>query len=183
MTIAAHSHSARWLSLLSMLVCGGLLLSGSIGCGTSESTVEAEAGHEHFVQPHKPANLRDAVSEIGRRSRSLVAHADHSHGDEREQLIQLADIVNWIPELAADSDLSEEDWNQAASVSRRMARSLSTLVQSDKPDFHRLEDEILPLKARLTPLVSRAGVPETQIEHGHGHSEHNDDEDISEGER
>jgi len=37
-----------------------------------------------------------------------------------DALQEMSDLVRWLPELAADSDLKEEHWNEAHSAANRL---------------------------------------------------------------
>jgi hypothetical protein len=157
-----------------------LLLITSTGCNSAASgEPAAELHEEHYVPPHKPANFSEAVQAIDRRSDYLSDHAGHSHGDEAEKLAELADIIGWIPELAADSDLSEPDWNTAAAAGKSMGTVLSRLMSAQQPDLSRLHSDLSSAVAELRTLVPKAGPPEARIEHDHHHhgDHHHDDED------
>ena len=92
-----------------------LLLVSLSGCGSDSSQVADSDDHdhhlEHFVPAHKPANYSEAIHEIEHRAEHLSDHAGHGHGDEASQFQELQDIIDWLPELAADSDLKEAEWN------------------------------------------------------------------------
>ncbi|MEC8474407.1 MAG: hypothetical protein VXZ38_07155, partial [Planctomycetota bacterium] len=50
---------------------------------------------------------------------------------------EIIDIVSWVPEIAADTDLTEEDWipidEQAQSLSKRLAKQEN--LDDDKQQF------------------------------------------------
>ena len=103
------------------------------GCGSSEhAEAHDDDQHlEHFVPHHKSPNYAEAVEQIAHRAKHLSDHAGHGHDDEAQEFQELLDIVNWIPELAADSDLNEADWNTAASAARVLGQNLATRKSPD----------------------------------------------------
>ncbi len=93
----------------SATVCVALFLFGGLpivssGCGQKP---EADSRLEHEHPPHQPHSFADAVEEIGRRSAnpSLEGDAQAKH--------ELDDILNWTPDLAADTNLRKADWERA----------------------------------------------------------------------
>jgi hypothetical protein len=96
------------------LVLLGSLLFLTTGCHGSHGE-EAE----HHTPAHKPADFAAAVDRL------LALHVEISNGRPRapEQMDVFAeahDIVRWLPELAADSDLSEAPWNNVYETARRL---------------------------------------------------------------
>jgi hypothetical protein len=96
--------------LLLPLLC--FVLSGCHRAGATE-----DDHLEHHVPAHKPSHLATAIDEIERRY-AAVAKEDGIQSPERiTQLKELVDIVRWLPEIAGDSDLPEEQWNVVDGVS------------------------------------------------------------------
>ncbi len=53
---------------------------------------------------------------------------DHGHehgGGEKNAQDQIADIVSWIPAIAADTNLPEQDWNQIESAANSLTAELN----------------------------------------------------------
>lgn len=81
---------------------------GLSGCqGSAEVKEEA-----HHIPEHLPANFDRAVGRI----EQLVAHLKDGAALEKMPTevnveTELRDVVRWLPELAAQSDLNEADWN------------------------------------------------------------------------
>ena len=100
---------------------------------------------EHYSFPsHKPVNFPAAVDRLQQVHQELVkgplvarkVHAvhhdhDHHHGHHHshdhahhhvhlDALQEISDIVRWLPELAADSDLSEESWNRVYATAKSL---------------------------------------------------------------
>ena len=90
------------------------------GCVSEDSSKTSHFEHDHEVAPHWPSDLADAAAKIRERLDSL-----EQKPDQAKQLSQeIADIVSWIPEVAADTNLSEQDWipldNAAESLSANL---------------------------------------------------------------
>jgi hypothetical protein len=81
---------------------------GLSGCqGGNEVKEEA-----HHIPEHLPANFDRAVGRI----EQLVSHLKDGAALEKMPTevnveTELRDVVRWLPELAAQSDLTEVDWN------------------------------------------------------------------------
>ncbi|TWT29636.1 hypothetical protein [Blastopirellula retiformator] len=96
------------------VACAALL---AAGCGA-----QTEEHAEHRDPPHYPNGFVGAVQrlraiEVAASEKRLIASA-HPDGDV---VREAADLVRWLPELAADTDLSRDDWNEmfAATASLR----------------------------------------------------------------
>lgn len=169
-------------SSLCCMLCAALLAIPA-GCQQAESE-DAEHDHhlEHFVPKHKPANFAEAVEELEHRTDHLKFHIGEDSEIVRTEVQELADIVAWVPELAADSDLNEADWTVAATVSKKMASSFD--ASGSVANLESLLESMQPQIELLEPLVERAGKPEPDMrhdhdghhDHGHGH-DHDHDED------
>lgn len=148
------------------------------GCiQSSADTNDADHHLEHFVPHHKPANFADAVEAISVRSSHLGEHAGHGHSHENEEFQELLEIVDWIPELAADSDLSESQWNDATHAASKMSILLAARKSpTDGLDLKDLPGAIASEFQVLERLVSAAGKPERRISHEHEHHDEDHDE-------
>lgn len=159
----------------------GLFLVGlHSGCGDAEADAHADDHHlEHFVPHHKPANFAECVEEIEHRCDHLAAHAGHGHDDEADEFQELLDVVNWIPELAADSDLDEAKWNQAVRAGKAIAEQLATRKSADGSlDLSDLSQAIATELKTLQTMIPAAGKPEAAIHHDHDHGhDHDHDHD------
>ena len=71
---------------------------------------------EHHTPAHKPADYSAAVAQLGKLHEEIVGGRARP-ADELDVFTELGDVVRWLPELAADSDLPEEPWNRIARTS------------------------------------------------------------------
>ena len=111
--IAARTAAGRCLLLLT-----SLLFPAATGC---HGTRVEEA--EHHTPAHKPADFPAAVDRL------LALHSEISSGVHRESaqidvFTEFQDLVRWLPELAADSDLGEESWNAVYDTTQRLEKIL-----------------------------------------------------------
>lgn len=141
----------RWLVLT-------VLLSSvvTIGCGSSheghDEHGEEHADHEHlehFVPAHKPKDFAELVDQLALRFPKL---GSTDTGDEHRTARQeLADIIGWIPELAADSELKKADFETAVATVTRFSKALEETATAtkatsvDPPVFESLIEELRQL--------------------------------------
>ncbi len=79
-----------------------------VGC---EAEKETNHEHTHSEPRHWPDDLAEAATFILQRVESLHASEPSLADEERMETIhELQDLVEWSPEVAADTDLSEEKW-------------------------------------------------------------------------
>lgn len=87
--------------------------------------------HEHHDPEHKPKSFPEAVERL-RTLRSELAERSLPKSEEWEIAV---DIVDWLPELAAESELNEREWNRVESN----ASELRLLLQTREKDAVRWE--------------------------------------------
>ncbi len=101
--------------VITVLCLSSLLGTFQAGCTqTGESAVE-EDHLEHHIPDHKPKTYTETVRELDSRMRTLLNQSPASVNQEEKQ--QLEEIIDWIPELAADSELKHKDWNEVQQLS------------------------------------------------------------------
>lgn len=98
------------------------------GCAGPAPDHEEEA---HAVPAHHPRSFRRAVADIGRRGPVLTAGGldDESRELQRRQLL---DIVRWLPELAADTELGRRDWERVNKAAGSLAEGLEAIADPGK---------------------------------------------------
>lgn len=93
----------------------GLLVVGCVHDGESKTS---HFEHDHEVAPHWPSDLADAANKLRTRLDAPVS-------DQSKQVAkEIADIVSWVPEIAADTNLSEQDWIPLDTASDSLAAKL-----------------------------------------------------------
>ncbi|GIW98536.1 MAG: hypothetical protein KatS3mg111_1869 [Pirellulaceae bacterium] len=111
---------------------------------------------EHHAPAHKPADFPAAVDRL------LTLHAEITNGDLRtndplDVFTETSDIVRWLPDLAADSDLGEEPWNSVYATSQRLETILNEVqsrrdadryqeYQTYETEFDQLYNALLEIK-------------------------------------
>jgi hypothetical protein len=150
----------------------GLLLIGGlpIGCSNADA-VKSEldgrdaargtyAEFDHEVPAHKPDGLPESVPALRQRNQQL---RDALAGDPPQTLqttfSELQDIVNWLPELAADSDLRKVEWDQVQAAAKRLdhlyAQVAPAVEGKGQTDVAAWLDEAEQLVATIESIVER----------------------------
>lgn len=120
--------------------------------GMPEGAESAEANeHEHHHHTHapwyKPRSFADLVTSLEDRFQKQSPSA--------RQRAQLMDIIGWIPELAADSDLRRKDFEAAQEVSKLLTElMLKTEASKSMPSPADLEKPL----AALRDLATRSNI-------------------------
>lgn len=102
------------------------LCSSFIGCQNGPIT-----DPEHDTPAHKPQDFPAAVDRL------IALHAEIDHGGSRppgkiDVFTESYDVARWLPDLAADSDLEEQPWNQVHVTARQLEAILvSVLAQAE----------------------------------------------------
>ncbi|WP_417735125.1 hypothetical protein [Rosistilla oblonga] len=116
-------------------ICNGIVLTGLLllaGCGDEQTAKTSLFEHDHEVAEHWPDNFADAAVKLRQR---LDASADET-ADAKQAEAEIADIVSWVPEIAADTDLSEQDWipldNAAESLMANLRSSGNELTDANR---------------------------------------------------
>lgn len=109
---------------LILLAASGII----VGCGPQNATPKtSHFEHDHDIAPHWPADLADAATKMRERLVWIESgrvpemhshdHGDDHHGDEghhhdqqHDPTSEIIDLVAWVPEVAADTNLAESDW-------------------------------------------------------------------------
>lgn len=127
-------------------VCLVLLLTGMGGC--APSAPDPGAGADAHARPaHHPGTIAGAVTALRARAVRLGSPADEADRARRE----CADIVRWLPHLAADTTLGRTDWEEVAALADRAAARLATHADGDSAD---LATHIAEAADRLESIVT-----------------------------
>ncbi len=112
-----------------------LCLIALVGCHAENSPGNAN-GHEddhagHVIPAHKPRTFPDAVRRLRELNDQFLQHAvggeTGSSADPKSLGIAL-DIANWLPEIAADSDMPETPWNEVNLRSGRLVADYQEVI-------------------------------------------------------
>lgn len=154
-----------------VLICGllCLLLATMPGCHTAAESTAEDEHLEHHIPGYKPASLVAAWDQLKVRLGHLRSDAT------TEEFTELRDIVNWLPELAADSDLKRSQWDEIHAVSKQMESKTSTVTSAVEN-----REQLISLLDQHKELLAGAG-RSTQIRHSVEHIdvEHSNEKDVA----
>ena len=94
-----------------------LCLAVVAGCGGGGDPEQEEHAHHEFPD-HRPGNYKEAVSAISQRSWELANRGGKIGSLEFGHFV---DIITWVPEMAADSDMRKADWDKANDAAGKTA--------------------------------------------------------------
>jgi len=121
------------------LVSLGLMM--TLGCTDSQQDPKNEK-LEHIVPGHWPTDLVDAAAKINLRAARLSGQPPQASAQladsqsvaegtlaEDTTIVenQLRDIIGWVPEIAADTDLTEAQWLPIHQASQSLSKRLKTM--------------------------------------------------------
>jgi hypothetical protein len=123
-----------------------LLMLTLVGCQGEQLDSLHES--DHVTPVHWPGDLDDAVRKIDERLAILKSVDSTSGPDERSKNAQkeLVDIVGWMPEVAADSFISETQWEPVNEASLELS---SALVNQSLPLNIAIEQKVLQFRDLL----------------------------------
>ena len=100
-----------------ILLCTCLVWGSVAGCTSSDDHASEDDHLEHFVPAHKPHSFEELVTALSERR---GAFGDRSVSADSTAVTELSDIIGWIPELAADSELRRANWDRAAAAGEKL---------------------------------------------------------------
>ncbi len=124
-----------------------------VGCGPGPSQAEAE--EESHFPPHWPGDIlvaKERIAEIAKGNR---------HPTNVALFNELQDVVKWMPELAADSDLDEKAFHQIDNAAQNLLAVLDAIESKEDAYVSKelvLREEFRQLVEILERLVSEATV-------------------------
>lgn len=131
----------------------GLCLVVVAGCAGSSSNADEEERLEHHIPAHKPTSFARAIPELDRRFHDPALGAGTKRVDPRWS--ELADIVRWLPELAADSDLRRQDWERVQQLTGELSRHLQQW-EAAAAERSRILAAVESILAELLPIAARS---------------------------
>ena len=131
---------------------------------------------EHHRPAHKPAEYPAAVARLRELHEEILSGAVPRPSDQIEVHQELSDVVRWLPELAADSDLGKDAWDKIHATTQRMDAMLTPVraaPPTERADAYRKQSvDLAACLGELTMLAAdfRAaeGGTAAAIDHGHG---------------
>lgn len=143
----------RSLTLLCAVVLDGCQPATS---GVNSSNQRSVGLHEldHEIPAHRPHDFRDALEAIAELDGALRA------GESVEAYDKLYDIIRWLPEIAAETELAEPEWNTIDQASQKLLSYLPRPPLENQQPYLDVADQVVAVHKQLAPLA--ASVPSTQ---------------------
>ena len=139
--------------LCRMILFGSFLLIS--GCGVLVTGSPEEDDHEdhhleHHVPAHRPSDFTNAVDQIEERFKVMSQSANSESASSTELAAEFSDILNWLPEIAADSDMRRKDWEEVDALSSQLIQEFEDWrglgLPGESPKVKSLRDSIDQLK-------------------------------------
>lgn len=141
---------ARQIALIALVVC----LIGITGCRTEPDEHEDES---HFP-PHWPKTFLVAADRL----EQIVANPTGTPSLAESVEQELADLVDWLPELLADSDISKEDFDKIDAWAFPLSIEFKTSVKDGKKVEELVKNETF--RQGLAGLVDLARLTRIRLE-------------------
>jgi hypothetical protein len=128
--------TARRISTLAYRVGLATSLLTLAGCRGDHSPGEDHDHIGHVIPAHKPKVLPEAVRrlrELNDRITRGKADGQPAAPDDRTLNIAL-DIANWLPEIAAESEMPEKQWNEVNARSAAIVADYQTILSGAAAD-------------------------------------------------
>lgn len=121
-----------------------ILVCMSMGCQNSKQSLYEEIDHDH--PEHWPSDLADTASKIDQRMQRIVQDSS-----DAEATAELKDLIGWCPELAGDTDLTEQQWQPIFDLSESLRARISAGESLAKlqPEIGRLSSILADAHAAL----------------------------------
>lgn len=115
-----HSKLVLFAARLRSISVSGLaiLVCICLGCQNSKQSLYEEIDHDH--PEHWPSSLADTASKIDQRLQRIAQDSS-----DMEAAAELKDLISWCPELAGDTDLTEQQWQPIFDLSESLRARVS----------------------------------------------------------
>lgn len=142
----------------SRLLLLSLYIACMLGCGESKKSLHEM---DHVTPQHWPVDLTDAANKLTERMQVLSNSGTDSKIDPAVALKELSDIVGWIPEVAADTDLAEGDWMklyEASEIVRKKLLGAKTIEPGVPQDIEKLCSLLIEAQALIPKSSDTTGL-------------------------
>ncbi len=113
-----------------------LLLTATFGCDQGKESLH---DMDHFVPEHWPTDMRDAADKIGERL-AIIQDSEQDAAIQATAQKELQDLVAWVPEIAADTDIGEAEWMPIYELSEEIRKQLKPGEPAGEQQISKLSD-------------------------------------------
>jgi len=136
-----------WLSI-EMCVSITIVISSGCSSRSGQQTNLVWKLDEHGNPEFKPHDLADAMEQLRSRFTKITSE---SGIDRQAQIMEFQQIIRWLPEYAADTDIKREAWEQFFQISNTML-----MMAESRPTHFFREEQTKDLQSfidRLNHLI------------------------------
>lgn len=140
-----HSQLTLLAARLKLIAGLAMLVCMSVGCQNSKQSLYEEIDHDH--PEHWPSDLADTAAKIDQRLQRIVQDSS-----DAEATAELKDLISWCPELAGDTDLTEQQWQPIFDLSETLRARVSAgeSLAKLKPEISKLSSILADAQVALT---------------------------------
>jgi len=167
-----------WLGLLVVAT-----MAVGMGCQDTETGEHGHGEHGHTHAPIKgPKSFPEGVEKLKEINDQICAAMESDNPDSaHDALHEVGELLNRLPELAADTDLGESDWNEVEQEVNKLFEAFKEVDvafhnNGDKKAAYEsskatIDDGVASLETKLALLGDDDGDQEHDDEHGHEHGD------------
>lgn len=111
-------HKLITLIILPILLCS---------CAKSPENSTDEGHLEHHIPPHQPHSYMETVDQLKSRFDRMALGTEFTVAQK-----ELEDIIIWLPDLAGDSELKQQDWEKVNTLQKSLLQQYQLLKQDSK---------------------------------------------------
>lgn len=185
-----HYNNAKTRSALCMLGIVLLCLLGS-GCSPSTTSAQGEGGeqaeeHHHHDHGHRPKSYVSAIHQIKQARDEIKAAFDAGTPNECDNALhEVAEVLDVLPEVAAETDLPKEEWQIVKDQSKHLFDQFMKIHDGfhgggsgEQTSFDSVADaintSIETLESKIAATGEKMETVEEGHEHDHAHHDHSD---------
>lgn len=118
---------------------------------------------DHHEFEHRPPDYTTATVRLAELHEEIVSGSMQKNEEGEDEITESYDIVRWLPNLAADSDLAEPYWNRINESSESLLEILDEVMVQDevkrRDSYLRHESKIEDLQRELLQVSQESPHP------------------------
>lgn len=143
-------------AMVTALLFGAAATLFQSGCWRATESSPADDHLEHHVPEHRPRSFSQGVTQIERRLALITAGPADSNDDFEQQATELREILEWIPDLAGDSDMKKAEWDQVNAAARELLHEYNRALPQWRTGSPSAGSALTAPLARLRALAQAA---------------------------
>ena len=116
--------------------------------------------HDHVTADHRPEDFADAVESLASLNQEIATELESGDIDHADHAIhEILDIARWLPEIAADSDMPEGQWNEVDAHSTTLTNLIGVIhtdvhERASSIDYTQTEQDVAKIVTSLRKIVA-----------------------------